>query len=207
VLGFANSTSTNIVFALTASKHIYYYNGGALAIYKTLPERLNDNAQPYNYVSEEKEHLYFGKEGYSLNKFINNETFGLVRGLSDTSNTNPLTHIYGHSGYIYLVKKGAVLQRFQGANKENAEITTSVITDKIDAVKIGYQELPIDTDIKIYTRIDGDTAWTAQETIVDRLKQQVRTKNAIDNESPVQVRVELVPFKANTPVITYIDIL
>ncbi len=215
VLSLLNSTDNNIIFAITNSKFIYYYNGNTLDIYKTLPVAVYSSTHNHKTECNGKNLARIMIKGsvvktIGLGRQLIRETFGLYTDIADINSAsayNSYTQIITYAGDTYIIYSGSIYRRQSQADKLNCTLLTSMLHGRTDSIKVGYQTLPTSTDIKIYTRIDGTTTWTEQTSVNNTLTQQKETSNVINNSVPIQVKVELIPNNADTPVITYIDII
>ena len=211
-----NSTDSNIIFAGVGEYgDIYYYNGARLDKYKTLNKdnTLITNAYLQKAVMRGRTLVaYNNKDIVGLHKAIKDETYGLLHLHTATRNISSLVCTFDTLFYVaedYNDAQKVSLYRFTDtADKADGTITSSVVNERVDAVRVAFKEIPAGSQIEIYLKKDDDTNFTLVDSTLDTIDTNtVKTTNAINNKRSLQVEVRLMPNGADTPIIEYIDII
>lgn len=205
---FAFLDSDNYVHVVCVSGDIYLYNGNQLELFSKIRNTRETTGHQLTTNFQGKPLIANGGRIYSLHRANRNMPFALVGEYTCSAGPDATIHSIAACGSQLLVSweyNGDFGIDEIGINYANAKIITPRFK-KASVVKVYYDDLNGGT-IGIYTRLDGETNWTAHETIDDSDGDRcVRTRDDILMKSGGQAMITITPANNLTPVLDYIEV-
>lgn len=206
---YAFLDSDNYVHVVCVSGDIYLYNGSKLEIFSNIRDAVTTTGHQLTTNFKGKPLIANGGRIFSLHRKNRNLPFALVGEYTCSAGVDATIHSIVSCGDTIVVSweySGTYgIDEIDTNYYANARIITPRFT-KANCVKVFYDDLN-SASIGIYTRLDGETDWTAHTVLDDSEDNRcVRTVDDMLIKSGAQALITITPAGTATPVLDYISV-
>jgi hypothetical protein len=206
---YAFLDSDNYVHVVCVSGDIYLYNGSKLEIFSNIRDAVTTTGHQLTTNFKGKPLIANGGRIFSLHRKNRNLPFALVGEYTCSAGVDATIHSIVSCGDTIVVSweySGTYgIDEIDTNYYANARIITPRFT-KANCVKVFYDDLN-SASIGIYTRLDGETDWTAHTVLDDSEDNRcVRTVDDMLIKSGAQALITVTPAGTATPVLDYISV-
>lgn len=206
---YAFLDSDNYVHVVCVSGDIYLYNGSQLEIFSNIRDAASTTGHQLTTNFQGKPLIANGGRIFSLHRKNRNLPFALVGEYTCSAGTDATIHSIVACGSQLLVSweyNGTFGIDEIGNNFANARVTTPRFK-KASTVKVFYDDLQ-GADIGIYSRLDGESNWSAHTVIDDSDDERcVKTVDSMQLKAGGQAMIVITPDVSNITDSPSIDVI
>lgn len=210
VVPYAFLDADNYTYIVCQDGSVHYYNGAKLESFSKIRNAKGTTGHQLTANFLRKPLVANGGKIYSLHRANRNLPVALVCEYTCSAGKDATIHSLVTSGSDLLVsweKDGTYGVDEISVNYANAELITPTF-GRARTIKVFYDLLPENTNIKIYTKQDGATIWTEQTVEIDSMDERtVRLAYDLDILNSCQAKVVLNSNDSDCPIIDKIKIV